>query len=118
MKVRELTRSHFDFVGIDRVDVYLQATMTSAAFKSKALPLHVNITHTPPVIADGDDKVPASSADPGFIGSSTLVPSDFKTGSYGWKGSKRVTIEVENPEGGDKEKVQVMIRSGVLHCCL
>ena len=92
--------------------------MTSAAFKSKALPLHVNITHTPPVIADGDDKVPASSADPGFIGSSTLVPSDFKTGSYGWKGSKRVTIEVENPEGGDKEKVQVMIRSGVLHCCL
>ena len=78
--------------------------MTSNEFVSKALPLHVNITHTPPVIPEEDDKVPASSADPGFIGSSALIPVEFKTGSYGWKGHKRVTIEVENPEGGDKEK--------------
>jgi len=33
----------------------------------------------------------------------------FSTGSYGWKGNKRVTIEVPNPEGGEGEKLQVMI---------
>jgi len=95
-----------DLAGFDGVE---QATMNSSTFKSSALPLHVNITHTPPVITDDDEKVPASSADPGFIGSSTLLPKVFKTGSYGWNGNKRVTIEVDNPEGGDKEKLQVMI---------
>ena len=50
-----------------------------------------------------------ASTDPGFIGTSTLVPSTFATGSYGWKGNKRFTVELENPEGGEKEKVHVMI---------
>ncbi len=99
-------RFFLDLAGFDDVE---QATMTSSTFKSLALPLHVNITHTPPVITDDDEKVPASSADPGCIGSSTLLPKVFKTGSYGWNGNKRVTIEVDNPEGGDKEKLQVMI---------
>jgi hypothetical protein len=39
----------------------------------------------------------------------TLVPSSFSTGSYGWKGSKRITVELQTSEdGGAKEKVQVM----------
>ena len=81
--------------------------MGANAFKAKALPLHVNITHTPPVLAEGAVQVQLN--DPGFIGSATLTPTSFNTGSYGWKGSKRVTIEVENHETGEKEKVHVMM---------
>lgn len=87
----------------------IQANLAPSAFKSKALPLHLNITHTPPVMTEDDSTVPSASADPGFIGSATLLPSVFSTGSYGWKGNKRVTIEVPNPEGGEGEKLQVMI---------
>lgn len=75
------------------------------------MPLHVNLTHTPPTIADADtEAVSTATIDPGFIGNLTLVPSSFSTGSYGWKGSKRITVELQNPEsGGEKEKVQVML---------
>ncbi|KAK1219831.1 hypothetical protein PQX77_017405 [Marasmius sp. AFHP31] len=83
-----------------------KASLPASAFKSKALPLHVNVTHTPPTIPD-DETVPAASADPGFLGTLSLVPSTFNTGSYGWKGSKRITVELEN--GEDKEKVQVQL---------
>jgi len=69
----------------------------------------VNITHTPPVLTEDDSSVPATMADPGYIASSTLLATTFSTGSYGWKGNKRVTMELENPETGEKEKVQVMI---------
>ncbi|KAF7326851.1 MI domain-containing protein [Mycena venus] len=57
----------------------------TSAFKSKALPLHVNLTHTPPSLSDGGHR------------------------SYGWTGTKRLTIELLNAEGGDKEKVNVML---------
>ncbi|KAJ7482289.1 hypothetical protein B0H11DRAFT_1807555 [Mycena galericulata] len=80
----------------------------TAAFKSKALPLHVNLTHTPPSIPDADT-VSAAPTDPGHLGGLTLIPTSFATGSYGWKGNKRLTIELLNPEGGDKEKVTVML---------
>ena len=86
-----------------------QASLAPSAFKSKALPLHVNITHTPPAIPDDDKTVTTTAADPGSIGTATLIPTEFSTGSYGWKGSKRVTIEIPNPDGGEGEKVQVMI---------
>ncbi|KAL5533444.1 hypothetical protein ACEPAF_5220 [Sanghuangporus sanghuang] len=86
-----------------------RASLAPSAFKSKALPLHVNFTHTPPTIADDDKTVPSTAADPGAIGSVTLIPTEFSTGSYGWKGSKRVTIELPNPDGGEPEKVHVMI---------
>ncbi|KAI0032335.1 hypothetical protein K488DRAFT_50124, partial [Vararia minispora EC-137] len=83
--------------------------IAASAFKSRALPLHINVTHTPPAIPD-DDTVPATDADPGFLGAVSLLPSTFSTGSYGWKGSKRLTVELADPEGGDsKEKVQVML---------
>lgn len=89
----------------------VKAAIPLATFKATAMPLHVNVTHTPPATADADSEAPATaSADPGFIGSLTLVPSSFSTGSYGWKGSKRITIELQNSEDGDaKEKVQVML---------
>ncbi|KAJ6542662.1 hypothetical protein B0H19DRAFT_1171332 [Mycena capillaripes] len=82
--------------------------LPESAFKSKALPLHVNLTHTPPSIPDADS-VPAAPTDPGHLGSVTLVAKSFKTGSYGWTGNKRLTIELLNPEGGEKEKVSVML---------
>ncbi|TDL27657.1 hypothetical protein BD410DRAFT_799878 [Rickenella mellea] len=85
-----------------------KSAIAPSAFKAKALPLHINITHTPPAITT-DETAPAASADPGFIGSIALVPSDFSTGSYGWKGNKRVTVELQNTESGEKETVQVMI---------
>ncbi|KAI0648366.1 hypothetical protein C8Q79DRAFT_571494 [Trametes meyenii] len=85
-----------------------KTNMAAATFKSRALPLHINITHTPPVLAD-DGTTTLASADPGFVGSTTLLPGTFSTGSYGWKGAKRLTIEIENPDGGEKEKVHVML---------
>lgn len=88
----------------------LQAAISPATFKAAALPLHVNVTHTPPAIADADSKATsAATADPGIIGNVTLVPSSFSTGSYGWKGSKRIAVELQNSEGDAKEKVQVML---------
>ncbi|KAJ4475758.1 hypothetical protein J3R30DRAFT_3294630, partial [Lentinula aciculospora] len=84
-----------------------KAVLPASQFKAKALPLHVNVTHTPPS-AGNDDIVQSTSVDPGQLGSLTLVPSSFNTGSYGWKGSKRLTVELEN-DTGTKEKVQVML---------
>jgi len=96
-----------------------KVNMAASAFKTRAMPLHINITHTPPALADagagadGEQEVTTTvaSIDPGFIGTTTLVPSTFATGSYGWKGSKRLTIELQNAEGaeGEKEKVHVML---------
>ena len=92
-----------------------QTTMAASQFKNRAMPLHINITHTPPALPDAagevKEAVSVASQDPGFIGTSTLVPSTFATGSYGWKCSKRVTIELQNADGaeGEKEKVHVMI---------
>ena len=85
-----------------------QANLAASAFKARALPMHINITHTAP----DDAATSGASADPGFIGTSTLVPSTFATGSYGWKGSKRFTVELPSPEGAEgeeKEKVHVML---------
>ncbi|KAI0320293.1 hypothetical protein OF83DRAFT_1021014, partial [Amylostereum chailletii] len=80
------------------------------AFKKRALPLHVNVTHTPPTIPD-DKSAPAATADPGFLAAVAIQPTTFNTGSYGWKGTKRLTIEIDDPEGGEgKEKVHVMLQ--------
>jgi hypothetical protein len=70
---------------------------------AKALPISANLTNTPPSVAD-DESVPAASADPGFIGGVKCLPNQFTTGSYGWKGNRRVSIEVRN-EAGEMEKV-------------
>ncbi|KAF7307689.1 hypothetical protein MKEN_01128900 [Mycena kentingensis (nom. inval.)] len=84
-----------------------KAAIPTSEFKSKALPLHVNITHTPPTLEPG--KTPIAKLDPGHLGGLTLVATSFSTGSYGWKGAKRMTIELQNDESGEKEKVTVML---------
>jgi len=81
----------------------------SARFKEHALPLHVNITHTPPTVAEPAsqaDTNPTTSTDPGHVSSITLAPSIFSTGSFGWKGSTRVAVELADAEG-QKEMVMV-----------
>ncbi|KAF5357489.1 hypothetical protein D9758_012519 [Tetrapyrgos nigripes] len=85
-----------------------KATLSASQFKAKALPLHVNTTHTPSVASD-DGATSATNVDPGHFGSVTPVASSFNTGSYGWKGSKRITVELENDDAGEKEKVWVML---------
>ncbi|EKM51139.1 uncharacterized protein PHACADRAFT_103999, partial [Phanerochaete carnosa HHB-10118-sp] len=84
-----------------------KALLGAAAFKAKALPTHVNLTHTPPVLVE--DAKDVVQTDPGFIVQTSLAPTAFSTGSYSWKGTKRVTIELEKNETGGKEKEQVMM---------
>lgn len=70
-----------------------QAALSPEDFKAKALPLHVNITQTPPNLDESkDEQAAASTSDAGFIASIAMQPSAFSTGSYGWKGSRRITI--------------------------
>ncbi|KIM87446.1 hypothetical protein PILCRDRAFT_814969 [Piloderma croceum F 1598] len=84
-----------------------KTNIATSAFMAKALPISANFTNTPPSVAD-DESVPAASADPGFIGGVKCLPSQFSTGSYGWKGNRRVSIEVRN-EAGEMEKVSVQV---------
>ncbi|PAV23371.1 hypothetical protein PNOK_0043900 [Pyrrhoderma noxium] len=90
----------------------IKASLSSNQFLSKALPLHAHLTHTPVTGLEDQPEnggnVPIEVADPGSLGTATLIPTVFNTGSYGWKGSKRVTIELPSPDG-EGEKVQVMI---------
>ncbi|KZT11564.1 uncharacterized protein LAESUDRAFT_692540 [Laetiporus sulphureus 93-53] len=88
-----------------------KVNIAASEFKARAAPLHVNFTHTPPVLPDaqGKEGVFDPSTDAGYIGTATLLPSTFATGSYGWKGSKRFTVELQNSEGEEKEKVHVMV---------
>lgn len=100
----------------------------AAAFKAGALPLHIQISHTPPSIPDDETKN-ASSADPGNIGHLAIIPvclpathsvppcsilpqTEFKTGSYGWKGTKRIVIELKDPNSSTStgEKLQVQLQ--------
>ncbi|KIO22746.1 hypothetical protein M407DRAFT_245062 [Tulasnella calospora MUT 4182] len=84
---------------------------TSDQFLEHALPLHVHVTHTPPtseVPGSSTDPTPNMSTDPGFVASMTLAPGVFGTGSFGWKGSRRVAVELQNADG-KKEKVMVMM---------
>jgi len=93
-----------------------QEALSRHRFMANAAPFHVNLTHTPPTTdADGD---PTAPADPGFIGNLILVPTNFTTGSYGWKGSRRIVIGVQDPRGTDSEtnKLQVMLTSVAFSC--
>jgi len=76
----------------------LQPKLSADDFTNAALPLHVNIMHTPPPI----DQVASASKDPGFMGHVVLTPSVFSTRSYGWKGSKKLNVELQNSEDPKK----------------
>lgn len=81
----------------------LKTGMSATAFKSRAQPLQVNISHTKPP-AD------VESTDPGFVEAIELISSSFATGSFGWKGSKRITVSLPKLEGEEEEeKVHVML---------
>ncbi|KAH8114249.1 hypothetical protein DFH11DRAFT_1856122 [Phellopilus nigrolimitatus] len=87
-----------------------KASLAPATFKANALPLHVSITHTPPALpAEDAATAETEPKDPGALGAATLLPTTFSTGSYGWKGNKRVTVEVPGADGQPGEKLQVMI---------
>ncbi|KAH0830361.1 hypothetical protein J3R83DRAFT_1755 [Lanmaoa asiatica] len=80
--------------------------MAQSTFKSRAVPLYVSITTTTPS-PEGQEAAPA---DPGFLASTTLVPSTFSTGSFGWKGHKRMVVELPMAEGeGEGEKLHVTL---------
>jgi len=66
--------------------------MSAASFKERAKPLHVALTQL--------DSEP--------IGELDLVPSSFSTGSFGWKGSKKVVVDVPDADG-EKSSVQVIL---------
>lgn len=86
--------------------IFAQTSMAQSTFKSRAVPLHVSITTTSPA-PEGQEAVPA---DPGFLASTTLVPSTFATGSFGWKGHKRMVVELPKAEGEEEgEKVHVTL---------
>jgi hypothetical protein len=78
-------------------------------FKARAVPLHVVVTRTPPAGRDDDSASPAPVDDTDLLGAVALQPCSFTTGSYGWKGSKRLAIDLVDPTGGEKKKVQVML---------
>jgi len=88
-----------------------KTNLSAKTFKSQARPLYVSVTNTPPPVAEeSGEKAQGESPDPGFVVALSLEPSSFSTGTYGWKGSnKRITIEVNNPDTGEKEKLQVQL---------
>jgi hypothetical protein len=75
--------------------------MAHSTFKSRAVPLYVDITTTAPT--------ESAPADTGFLANTILVPN-FSTGSFGWKGHNRMVVELPKAEGEeDGEKVHVML---------
>ena len=78
-------------------------------FKARAVPLHAVVTRTPPAAKDDNSASPAPVDDPDLLGAIALQPCSFTTGSYGWKGSKRLAIDLVDPTGGEKKKVQVLL---------
>ncbi|KAF9505813.1 hypothetical protein BS47DRAFT_1306112 [Hydnum rufescens UP504] len=91
----------------------MQGALAPSKFKESAQPLHLHITHTPPSAGekpeDGSTAEAAVATDAGHVASISIQPTDFSTGSYGWKGNRRVNVELTNPETGHKETVAVMI---------
>ncbi|KAF8321670.1 hypothetical protein DL93DRAFT_2032110, partial [Clavulina sp. PMI_390] len=85
-------------------------------FKRSALPLHVDFTHTPPSI-ETEEKAEAegkSVVEAGMIGSVTMLPATFSSGTLGWKATKHLAIELTDPETGKKTKVNVQVQINAL----
>ncbi|KAI6038412.1 hypothetical protein EDC04DRAFT_1977532 [Pisolithus marmoratus] len=90
----------------------LKTGLTAPAFKSRAPPLHLALSYNPfpeegETIAVGEGGEQAS-----ILTTTTLAPSSFTTGSFGWKGSKRIAVSFKAPgEGGrdEEDTVHVML---------
>lgn len=89
--------------------IQVAQAMPTSAFKERASPLHVTVSQTPPTVKEDDDGASSAPVDPGFLGAVVLQPCTFTTGSYGWKGSKRLAIDIVDPTSGEETKVQVML---------
>ncbi|KIO03971.1 hypothetical protein M404DRAFT_26593 [Pisolithus tinctorius Marx 270] len=81
----------------------LKTGLTASAFKSRAAPIHLALSFNPfpgegETVAVGEGEEQAS-----ILTTTTLTASSFSTGSFGWKGSKRIAIPLKAP--------------GVLWCC-
>jgi hypothetical protein len=97
-------------VGTSRASRLTQAGAIPASdFKARAVPLHVVVTRTPPAARDDNNTSPTPVDDTDLLGALALQPCSFTTGSYGWKGSKRLAIDLVDLTGGEKKKVQVML---------
>src|SRR6267142_1363543 len=70
--------------------------------------MHVTVTDTPPTARD-DNCTSPDSVDQRILGTVALQPCTFTTRSYGWKGSRRLAIDIADPGSGEKNKVQVML---------
>jgi hypothetical protein len=69
-----------------------KAPLSAEDFKARALPLHISLTQTPPKLSESKNDSPPATSDDGFIASISMQPSTFNTGSYGWKGARRMAI--------------------------
>lgn len=83
----------------------LKTGLTASAFKSRAAPLHLALSYNP---FPGEGETVAVEASGGeeasILSTTTLTPSSFTTGSFGWKGSKRIAVSLKAPrEGGEAE---------------
>ncbi|CAE6432831.1 unnamed protein product [Rhizoctonia solani] len=94
--------------------VKTKAPLSAEDFKAKALPLHVNLTQTPPVLGEAKDDSAPATLDDGFIASIAMQPAIFNTGSYGWKGARRMTIPLLGGAEGETVTVRVNINASVV----
>lgn len=82
----------------------LKTGLTASAFKSRAAPLHLALSYNP---FPGEGEIVAVEAggeEASILSTTTLAPSSFTTGSFGWKGSKRIAVSLKAPgEGGEAE---------------
>ncbi|KAI0293414.1 hypothetical protein BC826DRAFT_1105068 [Russula brevipes] len=86
----------------------------ASAFKRGAVPLHVTVTDTPSTGGNDDNNASEAPVDPRFLGAVALQPCTFTTGSYGWKGSKRLAVDIIDPKSGETKKVQVIVNATVM----
>jgi len=103
-KRRENTGSGKDVKGGPKA-----GAIPASDFKARAVPLHVAVSRTPPAAGDDNNASLAPVDDTDLLGAVALQPCSFTTGSYGWKGSKRLAIDLVDPTSGEKNKVQVML---------
>jgi hypothetical protein len=102
--------SDWSWTCVARISHLTQAGAIPAShFKARAVPLHVVVTRTPPATRDDNSASPAPVDNTDLLGAVALQPCSFTTGSYGWKGSKRLVIDLVDPTGGEQKKVQVML---------
>ncbi|KAL4075368.1 hypothetical protein V8B97DRAFT_2004929 [Scleroderma yunnanense] len=86
----------------------LKTGLSTAAFKARAAPLHLALSYDP---FPGEGEVGATAAATTsasgervvLLTTTTLTPGSFATGSFGWKGSKRIVVGLKSKEQAEGE---------------